>query len=237
MAVSRQSPDYQTEEAKMAIGRSYFAWFAVTSIGLGVGFLAILQVIMLIEFGQISWEADIPEGGVAYLSRFVSLLVGGAVLGAFQAVFLRSYAIPVGPWIIATAVGFSALVVVIFPLLYLGQWGNIPGPAEPIITIVGGCSFAGMFQYVILKRNQIRAAKWLGVWIVSLIFALVPTALIFILLEGPLQISISWPVQVALSGFLIGGFAALFSGQAFLSALSGVAQATNRIHLSKTGVS
>lgn len=205
----------------MPSSKSYFAWVAVTSTGLGIGFLAVLQVIMLIEFGQLSWAEDVPEGGAAYLSRFVSLLVGGAVLGAFQTVFLRSYKVPVIPWIIATAVGFSTLVLVIFPLLYLGQWGNIPGPAEPIITIVGGCSFAGIFQYVILKRNQIKPGKWLAVWIASLVFGLVPTGLTFILLEGPLQISISWPVQVFLSGFLIGGFAALFSGKTFLRALSG----------------
>ena len=109
--------------------------------------------------------------------------------------------------------------LVIIPLLSAGIWGKIPGPIEPIIITVGGCSMAGIFQYIVLRQNQIRAGKWLGVWIGSLLLGLVPTAVIFMMLEGPLGIALYWPVEVALSGLLIGGFAALFSGHIFLKTL------------------
>jgi hypothetical protein len=157
----------------------------------------------------------------AYLGQIVALLVMGAILGSAQSFVTRSYSVPIMPWILATAAGFATISAVIIPLIYFGVWGNIPGPVEPLIITVGGCSGAGVFQYMVLKRNQIRAAKWLGIWVVSLILGVIPSGVIFMTLEGPLGISINWPAQVALTGFLIGGFGALFSGQTFLSALSG----------------
>jgi len=204
----------------MTINKSYFAWIAATSLGLCVGFLAILQVIMLIKYRQLSWVGDILSGMDGYLALFVGLLVGGAILGATQSIVTRSYDIPVTPWIIATAAGFAAMSAVIIPLLHIEVWGNIPGPVEPLAITVGGCSVAGVFQYMVLRRNQIRAAKWLGVWVVSLILGIVPTAVIFMTLQGPLGISLNWPAEIALTGFLIGGFGALFSGRTFLNTLS-----------------
>ncbi len=205
----------------MTINKSYFAWIAATSLGLCVGFLAILQVIMLIKYRQLSWVADILSGMDGYLALFVGLLVGGAILGATQSIVTRSYDIPVTPWILATAAGFGAMSVVIIPLLHIEVWGNIPGPIEPIVITVGGCSVAGVLQYMVLRRNQIRAAKWLSIWVVSLILGVIPSGAIFMTLEGPLGISLNWPAQVALTGFLIGGFGALFSGQTFLKTLPG----------------
>jgi hypothetical protein len=206
----------------MTIHKSYLAWIAATSLGLCVGFLASLQVLTLIKYHQLSWVGeDLVVHGNVYLAQFVALLIMGTILGASQSVVMRLHDVPVIPWIVATAAGFAAMSVVIFSLLQIGVWGNIPGPVEPLIITVGGCSVAGVFQYMVLRRNQIRAAKWLGVWVVSLILGIVPTAVIFMTLEGPLGISLNWPVQVALTGFLIGGFGALFSGQTFLKTLPG----------------
>jgi len=156
----------------MTTNKSYLAWVAATSLGLCVGFLAILQVIMLIKYRQLSWMGGILSGMDGYLALFVGLLVGGAILGATQSVVTRSYDIPVTPWILATAAGFGAMSAVIIPLLHIEVWGNIPGP-------------------------------------------------IFMTLEGPLGIFLNWPAQIALTGFLIGGFGALFSGQTFLKTLPG----------------
>jgi hypothetical protein len=141
-------------------------------------------------------------------------------LGASQSFVTRLYGVPVVPWIVATAAGFFSVSLVIIPLLSAGIWGKIPGPVEPIIITVGGSGMAGIFQYIVLRQNQIRAGKCLGVWIGSLLLGLVPTAMIFMMLEGPLGVAFYWPVEVALSGLLIGGFGALFSGQIFLNTLS-----------------
>jgi hypothetical protein len=210
----------------MTIHKSYFAWIAATSLGLCVGFPAALQVLRLIKYRQLSWVGDwvgedfVVHGNV-YLAQFVALLVMGTILGASQSVVTRLHGVPVVPWIVATAVGFFSVSVVIIPMLYAGIWGNIPGPIEPLIITVGGCSLAGIFQYILLRRNQIRAGKWLGIWLGSLILSIVPTAVVFMTLEGLLGIDINWPAQVALTGLLIGGFAALFSGQIFLKTLPG----------------
>jgi len=204
----------------MTIHKSYFAWVAATSLGLCVGFLVSLQVITLIGFGKLTWVPELLSGATGDLAIFVALPVYGTILGASQSVVTRLYGVPVVPWIVATAAGFFSVSLVIIPFLSAGIWGNIPGPVEPIIITVGGCSMAGIFQYIVLRQNQIRAGKWLGVWIGSLLLGLVPTAVIFMMLEGPLGIALYWPVEVALSGLLIGGFGALFSGQTFLNTLS-----------------
>jgi len=203
----------------MTIQKSYFAWIAATSLGLCVGFLAALQILMLINYRQLIWVGGIVSGLDAYLGQLVALLVMGAILGSAQSFVTRSYSVPIMPWILATAAGFATMSAVIIPLIYIGVWGNIPGPIEPLIITVGGCSVAGVFQYKVLKRNQIRAAKWLGIWVVSLILGVIPSSVIFMTLQGPLGISMNWPTEVALTGFLIGGFGALFSGQTFLKTL------------------
>jgi len=204
----------------MTIHKSYFAWITATSLGTCVGFLVSLQVVMLIGFGKLTWVPELLSGATGDLAIFVALPVYGTILGASQSVVIRLYGVPVVPWIVATAAGFFSVSLVIIPLLSAGIWGNIPGPVEPIIITVGGSSMAGIFQYIVLRQNQIRAGKWLGVWIGSLLLGLVPTAVIFMMLEGPLGIAFYWPVEVALSGLLVGGFGALFSGQTFLNTLT-----------------
>ena len=204
----------------MTVHKSYFTWIAATSLGACVGFLASLQVVTLIGFGKLTWVPELLSGATGDLAIFVALPVYGTILGASQSVVTRLYGAPVVPWIVATAAGFFSVSLVIIPLLSAGIWGNIPGPVEPIIITVGGCSMAGIFQYIVLRQNQIRAGKWLGVWIGSLLLGLVPTAVIFMTLEDTLGIALNWPVQVALSGLLMGGFGALFSGQTFLNTLS-----------------
>ena len=92
------------------------------------------------------------------------------------------------------------------------MWGNFPGPIEPIILLVGGGSFAGIAQFVYLKRQDTNAGKFLAYWVTGLVLSLIPTWLTFVFLGRALSISVSWPAEVALSGLLIGGFAALVSG-------------------------
>ena len=115
--------------------------------------------------------------------------------------------------------GFSVIAVVIWPLIYLGIWGNIPGPVEPLTLLIGGGSLAGVAQFTLLRRQNVNASKWLGFWILGLVLSVIPTALVFTLLAGPLGVTPSWPVEVGLTGLLVGGFAALVSGKALMQCL------------------
>ena len=199
----------------------FATWIITTTAGFCVGFLAYVQLFNLIAYGKMTWQTGMEHSLSTYIALLVGLLAAGAIVGSAQVLVTRSFSVQVVPWILSTAAGFGALIAIIWPLHYVELWGNIPGPAEPIIVLVGGGSLAGVFQFMVLRRHGINAAKWLLIWIAGLIFSLVPTALVFMLLEGPLGVSYSWPVGVALSGLLIGGFAALVSAKAVIVALSG----------------
>ena len=81
---------------------------------------------------------------------------------------------------------------------------------------VGGGSLAGVLQYLALRRQGIVASKWLVRWLAGLVASMVPTALLFMSLEG-LRVSLSWPMVVFLSGFMVAGVAAWISGKALFA--------------------
>lgn len=117
-------------------------------------------------------------------------------------------------------------IAIQWPLMALGVWGVIPGPVEPIIVTVGGASLAGIFQYLMLRRHGIHASKWLILWIVGLVASLVPMAILFMSLDK-LNMSISWPTEVFVMGFIVAGVAALISGKSLFATLSGPTQIAN----------
>jgi hypothetical protein len=200
-------------------------WTAANALGLGVAFVAYLQVPMLVEFGldfERHWqwqEQAVETSPVFYVASLVALLVAGVIFGASQAVALRSYRVPVIPWILATAVGFVLLMAVFGPLAAAGVLGVIPGPVEPILFTVVGGSLAGVCQYQALRWQRIAASRWLVRWIVGLVVGLVPTTAFFISVEGA-GIALGWLPEVFFTGFWVAGVAALVSGSTLFSALS-----------------
>ena len=207
--------------------RERLAWISTNALGLGLGFVAILQTGMLIEFGfnwEMHWdwvEEAVSRDASPYVATFVSFLVGGAILGLAQALVVRSRGVTVIGWIVATVTGYGVLAVIVeWPLIALDLLGIIPGPVEPIIATVGGGTVAGIFQYLMLRRQGINASKWLILWAVGLVASLVPMVILFVALDE-LKISINWPTEVFVNGFIVGGVAALVSGRALFAALSG----------------
>jgi hypothetical protein len=196
-------------------------WIAANALGLGVGFLAFVQTVMFGQYGfdfERHWVWGPPGQDVSvYVALLVGFLVAGAILGSAQALVLRSLPLRVAPWILATSAGFGLTVVIDWPLLAAGILGRIPGPVEPLIATVGGASLAGLVQYVALRRQGIVATKWLALWIGGLLASLVPTALLFMFLGG-LGVSPSWPIEVFLNGLMVGGVAAMISGNALFAA-------------------
>jgi len=204
--------------------RRRLVWTAANALGLGVGFVFMLQTMMLFQYG-FDWERHwefVPPGRTlsVYAGTLVGALVGGLIFGSAQALVLRSRLLRVIPWILATTAGFGFIVVaVIWPLLATEIMGRIPGPVEPIIGTVGSCSAAGIIQYLVLRRQGIVASKWLAWWVVGVVVSLVPMALVFMSLEG-MGLSLPWPIEVFLSGFIVAGVAALISGGALFTAIS-----------------
>lgn len=202
------------------------AWTSANALGFGVGFVAMLQLKMLFEFGfdwEMHWnwvEKPVGQGALSYVFQLMGALLSGTIFGAAQALAVRSRNVRVFRWILAAVAGFGVLAVaIVWPLMAIGVLGIIPGPVEPIIVTVGGGSLAGICQYISMRSEGIFAGKWLALWIVGLIAGLVPTALFFTLAEGPLDIALNWPAEVFVSGFIVAGAAALISGKALFSVL------------------
>jgi hypothetical protein len=203
--------------------RVLLRWVSANGLGLCLGFLATLQTGFLIQFGLRSELHWTPQGlgqGVAIKARLIGLLVGGAILGSAQTLVLRSYAVRIWFWILCTSAGFGLVVAIIWPLWAANLWGHIPGPIEPILITVGGGTLAGVLQFLLLRRQAVPAGKWLALWIAGLVLSIVPTGLVFIVLEQLLRVSLDWPVQVGISGFMVGAFAALVSGKSLFVALN-----------------
>jgi len=199
------------------------AWILVNFFAFGVAMVAILQVAMFVEYGldfDKHWALLPPGQSVgAYAARVVGPLIGGLILGSAQAFVLRPSLRRVTPWILATAAGFGVVGLMILPLMAVNIWGRIPGPVEPIVGTVGSCSVAGVFQHLVLRRRRRISSKWLALWVVGVVVSLIPTALTIFLLEGPLGLSLSWPVEAFLSAFWVAGVAAAISGKTLFHAL------------------
>lgn len=200
-------------------------WVPTNAVGLGVGFLAILQTGMLIEYGfdfERHWRfapTPYPAPLMFYVKVLVSYLVGGTIFGLAQNWVLRSRAVSVRGWILATSAGFGLTAVLLWPLIATEVLGNIPGPVEPLLATIGGGSMAGVVQYVTLRRRGIVASRWLVLWVLGLFVSLVPQALFFISVGG-VGIAQSQLFQVFFTGFLAAGVAAWISGKALLDALA-----------------
>ena len=202
-------------------------WTAASALGLGVAFVAYLQIGMLVEFGldferHWQWQEQAQEANfLFYAVSLVALPVAGSIFGAFQALAIRPDGLRVVPWMVATAVGFVLMVAVFWPLAAAGVLGIIPGPVEPILFTVVGSSLAGVCQYQVLRRQGIAASRWLVRWLVGVVGGLVLTAAFFMSVEGA-GIDLGWPLEVFFNGFWVAGVAALVSGTTLFSALASV---------------
>ena len=201
-------------------GKPLFKWTMVNALGLGVAFLAMLAP----SFMELGINPDIPSpltrNVLDMLATLVLYVCSGAILGAAQAVVLRSWNVGVVHWFAAAAAGFGAnALIVAWPLQFMGLLGRIPGPVEPIIFTVGGCAMAGIAQCLLLRQRTVLAGRWLILWVVGLVTSIIPTFLMFFVLQGILELTLSWPVEAFLNGVMCAGFAALVSGNELFSSL------------------
>lgn len=196
-------------------------WTFANAFGLGIGFVVSLQALMVLQYGfdtEMYWKWIPPEQNLStYFGYLISFLVCGAIFGWAQSLVVKIRGIKPVSWILTTVIGFGLVVLIDWPLLYIGELGKIPGPVEPIILTVGGGIFAGTLQYFLLRRLNILAKKWFLLWIVGLVVSILATALFFAIGD---PIGFSWPLETFFSGFIIAGVASLISGKALFSELS-----------------
>ena len=203
------------------MARSYtIQWSIATAAGMGLGFLAALSPVLL-EAAR-TGSASPPGTSVAdFLTTLAGWLAMGAIFGAAQAVVLRGTAVSIVKWILTSVAGFGIGAVLLdWPLQALGLLGNIPGPVEPVILTHGGGILAATLQCFLLRREGVSGAKWLRYWIIGLVVSLIPTALFFLLVEGLLDIPLSWAMGILINGLIVGGVAALVSARHLFGAIA-----------------
>ena len=206
-------------------------WIMANAIGMALGFLAFIQILMFLSFGldfDLYWSMDEVETleaikGSEYMERLlrIGLVVGlplaGAVLASCQAWALRGHLSRLWQWILCGPAGFAVMILIIWP--FTAIWGDIPGPVEPLTIVGGGLLATGFLQWLLLRNRGVAATRWLGLWFLGLPLGVVVTAAV-IYGTGETVGYPPWAVEIALTGFFIGGTAAALSGKALFRALS-----------------
>lgn len=133
--------------------------------------------------------ADLYRANLAF--HFIHITVFGGVIGWLQAKVLGAREIRPRTWVLLTALGFASIFL--FEGLRPGVvTGGHPAPIEPLLIGVGGGIFAGVYQWLYLRRRGVVATKWLGLWVAGLCAGAVAAAAVITLLGllGPLMRSV-----------------------------------------------
>jgi len=97
------------------------------------------------------------------------------------------------------------------------------------MIVLGGGGLAGLFQFLWLRSQDIRAAKWLGMWIAGILAGIV-VAVAFLMGMGKLiggtiayleenLPKISWAIEMGIFGLVVGAVAGWISGNALKETL------------------
>ncbi|TBW29957.1 hypothetical protein [Gramella sp. KN1008] len=183
-------------------------WVITTSLGYLLGFLSFILISAVASSIAPEAMADInradipqqldPENLPDWLDRstyealywhnlwkhLIMYPVFGALLGSLQSLVLKKYILKVWPWILASTFGF--LIIISGELIQRHLvMGPHAGPVEPIFIVLGGGGFMGLFQWYWLKTQNIRATKWLILWISGIILGII-VAIAFLMGLGAL---------------------------------------------------
>ena len=192
-------------------------WTFANAIGLSLGFLAFIQFLMFYGYGldfEKHWvfgadlDLDISES-----SRLFAMGIGftlfGIVFSSAQALVLKQYLAKQWAWILNGALGYVAVLIIIWPLI--GIWGKIPGPVEPITIVLGGTLFMLILQWRYLRKQGIKPARpfiWFGA---GVLLGMLPVMLLFMFIWP----NVPWGVDIAIMGLFVGGSAGFLSAKHF----------------------
>ena len=166
--------------------------------------------------------------------HFIHITAFGGLLGWLQARVLWARAVRPKWWVFVTALGFASIFV--FEALRPGVvTGGHPAPIEPLLIGVGGGVFAGVYQWLYLRRRGAVSVRWLALWVGGLCAGAITGALVLTVLGllGPVMRSLLPPDRLfAVSQFVfylgygptVGLVAGLVSGDAILKAVVGTSR-------------
>jgi hypothetical protein len=194
-------------------------WTLANALGMSLGFLSAIQFLMFYEYG-LDFDKHWSSGsglGQSEMDRLISIGVGLAIFGAIfssaQAIILNQYLPKVWTWVLYGAIGYMVVLLIIWP--FIGIWGSIPGPVEPLTLVLGGTLFMLVLQWRYLKKQGVEPARpilWFGA---GFLLGLLPVNLLFMFIWS----NVPWGVDIAIMGVLVGGAAGLLSAKHFQKVL------------------
>ena len=140
-------------------------WTLANALGMSLGFLVSAQFTMFYRYGlnfEMHWvfgagaDQDISESSML-LKQGIGLAIFGSVFSLGQALILKQYLPKLWAWILNGALGYIAVLLIIWPLI--GIWGKIEGPVEPLTLVLGGTLFMLILQRRYLRKQGIKPAR------------------------------------------------------------------------------
>ncbi len=194
-------------------------WTLANSLGMSLGFLAVLQFIMFYEFGlnfEKHWDFE-ADSGISENSKLIGIGIGLAIFGSVfslgQAIILKQYLPKLWAWILNGALGYIVVLLIIWPLI--GIWGEIEGPVEPLTIVLGGTLFMVILQWRYLRKQGIKPTRpfiWFGA---GVLLGIIPLPLLFMVIG----LNVPWAAELAIMGLILGGSAGFLSARHFQKAL------------------
>ena len=195
-------------------------WTLANALGMSLGFLAFIQFLMFYGHGlnfEMHWDFEAQEnldisenamlGGIG-----IGLAVFGSVFSLGQAIILKQYLPKLWAWVLNGALGYIVVLLIIWP--FIGIWGRIEGPVEPLTVVVGGTLFMLILQWRYLTKQGIKTARsfvWFGVGVLL--------GIILLLLLFKVGMNVPWAAEIAIIGLIVGGSAGFLSGRHFQKVL------------------
>jgi hypothetical protein len=160
----------------------------------------------------------------------VALAIFGSIVGWLQSRLLRED-VPALHWVVATAMGFVAILSfeIVEPHIVVGPHA---GSLEPLMISIGGSTFAGLAQWLVLRQRGVRASRWLAFWIVGVVVGvgvavaavigleIVTQGLVDRTLTGVVAQAVSWSRMLLTFGLVTGAVAGAISARALSSSLA-----------------
>ena len=193
-------------------------WTIANALAMSIGFLAALQFLMFYAHGldfEKHWVFGEPED-MSDTARTVvigiALLIFGIIFSFGQVLVLKQYLEKPRLWILTGPSGYVLVLLIIAP--FIGIWGGIPGPVEPLAITLGGTFFMIAFQWIFLKKQGIAPARPILCFALGLVAGVLPLVVLFGFIWNP-----PWGADIALMGLSMGGCAGFLSARHFQKVL------------------
>jgi len=194
-------------------------WTLANALGMSLGFLAFIQFLMFYGYGlnfEKHWvfgtDSDMSENAML-IGIGIGLAVFGSVFSLGQALILKQYLSKLWAWVLNGALGYLVVLLIIWP--FIGIWGSIEGPVEPLTVVLGGTLFMLILQWRYLGKQGIKPARpilWFGA---GFLLGIIPLFLLFMVIG----LNVPWAAEVAIMGLIMGGLAGFLSARHFQKVL------------------